>query len=115
MLVAPEVAALLSAPVLGGAARRLCSALQTPDVHGASLRDTLAAFVRDARAQALPLSELRHALTLMVRDCARVSANDRAGVAEYVLRRATVLYEEGDFAGSSGGALAVSREPGVGR
>ena len=108
MLVAPEVATLLSAPVLGGAARALCCALQTPDVHGAALRDTLAAFVRDARAQAIPIAELRRALTLIVRDCARAPANDRAGVTEYVLRRAALLYEEADYGGLVTAAAAAS-------
>ena len=97
MLVAPEVASLLTAPVLGSSARALCGALQTPDIHGATLRDTLAAFVREAHAQAMPLGDLRRALTLMVRDCSRGPARDRVGITEYVVRRAEVLYEEAAY------------------
>lgn len=93
MHVNPEVSALLSAPGLGATARALCGALQAPDVHSATLRQALTAFVRDAQSQALPLAEVRRALALMVRDCARTPANDRAGITEYVLRRAAVLYE----------------------
>src|SRR5215207_10751225 len=99
MLVPPEVATLLSAPALGGAARALCGALQTPDIHSSTLRDSLDALVQDARSAAVPLAELRRALALMVSECApRVPAHDRAGVSEYVLRRASMLYEEFPFA-----------------
>jgi hypothetical protein len=77
-------------------------------VHGAPLRESLAAFVRDARAQSVPLPELRRALTLLVRDCARAPANDRAGVTEYVLRRAALLYEEVDL-----GLLGATAAAGV--
>lgn len=97
MLVAPEVASLLTAPLLGAPARALCGALQTPDIHGATLRDTLVTFVREASAQAMPLADLRRALTFMVRDCSRAPARDRVGITEYVVRRAEVLYEESDF------------------
>ena len=98
MLVPPEVTTLLSAPALGGAARALCGALQTPDIHGSTLRDSLDALVQDARSAAVPLAELRRALSLMVSECARVPAHDRAGVSEYVLRRASMLYEQFPFA-----------------
>ena len=94
MLVPPEVATLLSAPALGGAARALCGALQAPDIHSATLRDSLDTLVQDARAAAIPLAQLRRALSLMVSECARVPANDRAGISEYVLRRAAMLYDE---------------------
>lgn len=97
MLVAPEVASLLTAPVLGASARALCGALQTPDIHGTTLRETLAVFVRDAHAQGMPLANLRRGLTLMVRDCSRGPARDKVGITEYVLRRAELLYEEADF------------------
>jgi hypothetical protein len=97
MLVAPEVASLLTAPVLGSPARALCGALQTPDIHGTTLRDTLAVFVREAHAQGMALGDLRRALTLMVRDCSRGPARDRVGITEYVVRRAEVLYEEADY------------------
>jgi hypothetical protein len=97
MLVAPEVASLLTAPVLGPPARALCGALQTPDIHGTTLRETLAVFVRDAHTQGMGIGELRRALTLMVRDCSRGLARDRVGITEYVLRRAELLYEEADF------------------
>jgi hypothetical protein len=93
MFVAPEVATLLHAPVVGGAARALCGALRTPDVHSATLRESLAAFVRQARAQAIPLAELTRALRILVRDVAKVAPHDRLGVAEYLVRRATLLYE----------------------
>jgi len=97
MLVAPEVASLLTAPVLGSPARALCGALQTPDIHGTTLRDTLAVFVREAHGQGMALDELRRALTLMVRDCSHGPARDRVGITEYVVRRAELLYEEADF------------------
>lgn len=97
MLVAPEVASLLTAPVLGSPARALCGALQTPDIHGTTLRDTLSVFVREAHAQGMALGELRRALTLMVRDCSRGPARDRVGITEYVVRRAELLYAEADF------------------
>ena len=97
MLVGPEVASLLTAPVLGPSARALCGALQTPDIHGTTLRDTLATFVREAHGQGMALDELRHALALMARDCSRGPARDRVGITEYVLRRAELLYEEADF------------------
>ena len=97
MLVAPEVASLLAAPVLGAPARAFCGALQTPDVHGTRLRDTLTALVREATIQAMPLGDLRRALSLMVRDCSRAPAHDRAGITEYVVRRVEMLYEEADF------------------
>jgi len=97
MLVAPEVASLLTAPVLGPPARALCGALQTPDIHGTTLRETLAVFVREAHAQGMPIGDLRRALSLMVRDCSRGPARDRVGITEYVLRRAELLYEEADF------------------
>jgi len=98
MLVPPEVATLLSEPTLGGAARALCGALQTPDIHSPALRASLDTLVQDAMLAAVPLAELRHALALMVSECARVPAHDRAGVSEFVLRRAAMLYEQFPFA-----------------
>ena len=97
MLVAPEVASLLTAPVLGPPARALCGALQTPDIHGTTLRDTLTVFVREAHGQGMALDDLRRALSLMARDCSRGPARDRVGITEYVVRRAELLYEEADF------------------
>ena len=97
MLVAPEVASLLTAPVLGPPARALCGALQTPDIHGSTLRETLAVFVREAHGQGMRVDDLRRALTLMVRDCSRGPARDRVGITEYVVRRAELLYEEANF------------------
>ena len=93
MLVAPEVVTVLHAPTLGAAARAFCGALQTPDVHGAAVRDTLAAFVRQAREDGMPLAELTETLRMLVRECAQVPPHDRAGFAEYVVRRAELLYE----------------------
>ncbi|MFL5575053.1 MAG: hypothetical protein ACJ79S_03665 [Gemmatimonadaceae bacterium] len=93
MLVAPEIASLLHTPSVGGAARALCGALRTPDVHSATLRETLAAFVRQARAQAIPLAELTHTLRILVRDLAKLPPHDRPGMAEFLVRHATLLYE----------------------
>ena len=93
MLVAPEVVTVLHAPTLGAAARAFCGALQTPEVHGAAVRDTLAAFVRQAREDGMPLAELTETLRMLVRECAQVPRHDRAGFAEYVVRRAALLYE----------------------
>lgn len=93
MLLAPEVAPLLHAPTVGAAARALCGALRTPDVHSVTLRESLAAFVRQARAQAIPLADLTRTLRILVRDLAKLAPHDRVGVAEYLVRRATLLYE----------------------
>src|SRR4051812_38037789 len=113
MLVAPEVASLLTAPVLGPPARALCGALQTPDIHGTTLRDTLALFVREAHAQGMPIGDLRRALTLMARDCSRAPARDRAGITEYVVRRAELLYEEADFTLGTPASVPVVPVPAI--